>query len=311
MQARVSNMSQLDAKELRLAMRGTDLLTPTLAIIQRANQVNMPVLLVVLPDPSDYADPNGALANAGSEFDSLCGWPTGQYRVSQVDAGRFAARMSAYVNAILGQGLQVEAFEIGNEYDWTCFNGDVPLSGAMSSSDFHASYSSYAEMLKVAAETVRAAYPSCAAPMVLTFGMANTLTWRGQNNGAVDPLQIYALLQNVNGQNYVSSYADAIGQHLYYTDMQTNLAALQGAASALSSPKPIWVTEWGVSTAAYPAGSARYAMFQEFLSLFTSHPELDIAKTFLYAYDDAPYNIYDDGTGQALPDAHILSDYNK
>ncbi|MBI5548590.1 MAG: hypothetical protein HY901_32300 [Deltaproteobacteria bacterium] len=305
MQRRVDQMASVGAMQLRLALRGVGVMSPTLAIIKRANERGMKVLLNVLHEAEDFVDPLGATANGGAEFNALCGWPNGNFRLSAVDLPRYRARLTAYVDAIRAQGLTVDAYEIGNEYDWVCFNGDIPLTGGAPDQSFNATAARYAEILRASYEIIHRP-GDCRPPAVVTFGPANTIHFRPSNS--IDPVRFFTYLRNVNGVDYLARYADVIGEHIYSSEA-TNTADLRAAAQAVPAGKPFWVTEWGVPLSAASTGYPRYAAMKAVLSLMSSLPDVRIENSFLYAFEDAQWGVYDTSRDTPLFEARIFSDY--
>jgi len=43
-----------------------------------------------------------------------------------VNLAKLAQRLRTQLDAVKAANLTIDAFEIGNEDDWICFNGDVP-----------------------------------------------------------------------------------------------------------------------------------------------------------------------------------------
>jgi hypothetical protein len=307
MEARVDQMAQLGIRQLRLGLRGTSLLAETVAIVKRARGHGMGVLLAVVTDAEDFVDPAGALAHAGSAFNAKCGWPSGIYRLTAVDLGRYKARLQSYVSAFAAAGLVIDAYEIGNEYDWVCFNGDLPLSGTITPTDFDATVQAYAGILKASHQVLHDP-ARCANPLVLTFGASNGYFTLGGGSGSVDATAFLARLRSIQGADYLASFADGIAEHLYNND-EHDAAILEAAATVVPAGRPFWITEWGVATSVVATGYPRYAALKQELTRFNSLPALSVENSFLYAFSDGVWEVFDPPTGTPLYEARIFQDY--
>src|SRR5262249_48609254 len=96
-------------------------------VVRQAKQANLKTLVVIMQDASDYDDADTTPENAGPAFEKLCGWPGGSLKLSRINAAKFKNRLRGLFTALKLARLNIEAFEIGNEDDWVCFNGDVPF----------------------------------------------------------------------------------------------------------------------------------------------------------------------------------------
>src|ERR1700680_5087098 len=89
--------------------------------VKLAKQNGLKFLANVLPSGADYDNPKNE--NAGEDFGKRCGWPQGSSKLSQMNLAKFAQRMRTQLDAVKAANLTIDAFEIGNECDWICFNG--------------------------------------------------------------------------------------------------------------------------------------------------------------------------------------------
>jgi hypothetical protein len=304
----VSEIAESGAQAFRTDLRATldGVSMPRLArVIRRANERGMRVLVNVMVDPEDYVDWAGSLgpsAGGGRTFLQLCGWQGGAPRISQIDLERYRQRLVRffeYARATYeSTPLAIEAFEIGNEFDWACFNGDIPLDAFAGTSAMRPFALKYAEMLRISRDVVRTYFPTA---QIITFGMAN-IVWDGRAQSA-DSV-IFPLLKDANGIDAIALYADGIGEHLYTgvygedgsLNPRVDLAEakLRSAKALLgNSFKPFWITEFGykfaVAEGRVPVPSeSRYLAFEAIFSRMTDLTALGIPviAVYLYAWDD-------------------------
>ena len=272
-------------------------------VVRRVKNHNMKMLAVILQSPDDY--PNGwdAAPNRGSQFQSICGWEAGSLPLSTIDLSRFETRIRAQFQAVKNAGLMIDAFEVGNELDWICFNGDVPMGTIATPAQRRAAAVAYAQFLKRAVSVIRepGLYPEA---KILTFGITNAwVTNPSQdqhpNFRFQDSAQFISMLKNLDGVNYLD-LVDAYGVHLY---PDPNIAVSEGRAvlehdvAALGTSKPLWITEWGFPygytntsnnqfVPIYPLsnGSTRAQVINAFLDMLSSTPGVPIGPSFFYAY---------------------------
>jgi hypothetical protein len=293
-------------------------------VIRRANERGMRVLINIMTDPEDYVDWTSSLgptAGGGRTFLELCGWDGGAPRISQVDLGRYRQRLVRFLeyarSTYTSPPLAIEAFEIGNEYDWACFNGDIPLDTFAGTAIMAPFALKYAAMLGVSREVVRTYLPTA---KIITFGMANIA---GDGRAHSADWVIFPLLKNANGIDAIARYADGIGEHLYIgsygadgsLNPRVDLAEgrLHRARALLGdSFKPFWVTELGyhfaVGKGRIPVSSeARYLAFEALLSKMNdlTAQGIPVAAVYIYSWDDdrERYGI------KGRPEASFLQDY--
>src|SRR5271169_539618 len=93
--------------------------------VRLAKQNNLNFLANVLQSSADYDDGYQG-KNSGEDFRKCCGWSQGSAQLSQINLTKLAQRLRTQFDAVKVANLTIDAFEIGNEDDWICFNGDVP-----------------------------------------------------------------------------------------------------------------------------------------------------------------------------------------
>lgn len=104
----------------------------TAYVVKQLNSRGIDVLITILPDASDYSSPSISYSNypnGSVDFEKLCGSPGWKwmYKYSTVDQSLYRQRLTDLLNEINRMGGVVSAFEVGNEADWACFNGDIPV----------------------------------------------------------------------------------------------------------------------------------------------------------------------------------------
>lgn len=283
-----------------------------------SNKENMKVLAVVMPEYyEDFADPLNSLGNADSAsdgpFKKKCGFSMGAPKVSKIDIGLFSSRLENNLRYLKSVGAKVDAFEIGNELDWVCFNGDIQLGTTpIATSLPQQFYVKYGEMLKQSKRLVEMYFPES---KVLSFGAANAGLFGAPDSYVQDPQNMLASLTYLSGVNYLQ-YADAVGIHLYpasssVTDILGAKKTISNYSSVSDANKPIWITEWGFSFSSQISSAARYTALRSFVDLVNSMPEVTISNIFLFTfYLPGDGFSFVDGSGNVESSIRIMKQYN-
>jgi hypothetical protein len=217
-------------------------------------------------DPKDFIDP----------VQSGCQW--GTYPLSKINLAKFQSRVRRYFDALKIAGLSVDAFEIGNELDLYCNDADMPKTSDfaahhwqwfLSSAQVHAFAAGYAPFLETSAGLIREYFPSA---KIITFGMSNPTG----NSAAL--IQALAAFPGKDGKDFdYTSLVDGYGTHIYaaadttldFVTRTTNELTGQSAMLPHGDRKPLWITEWSESAAAFwssktwyyqPTGAGRSAV---------------------------------------------------
>ena len=276
--------------------------------LRMAKRLNLKLLVELMPvvDDFDGVEPE----NGGDEFLKLCGWRSGSRKLSLIDLNKFSARIRLQFAALKAAGVPVEAFEVGNEFDIVCFNGDVPDGHEATQAEFMTAVRAYARYLKTAATAIRAYYPSA---KILTFSLAAVRDSWDKGIGMhhfSNPARMISELRNLDGYNYLdnaSYHVDAYGLHVYPTAgmiAKTTREKVDNTVAILND-KPIWITEWGLKPSLFPdakgetraqAAADFYATLDEYRRTVTFGP------MFYYSY---PTGLID-GRGNPLPDASAM-----
>jgi hypothetical protein len=140
--------------------------------LKQAKQLGLKVLVTLGPNSADF-DKNVTNDNAGDDFCKRCGWPQGSRRYSQINLKLLEVRLRQQFDQLKAAGVDVDAFEIGNEVNWICFNGDVPNGHVASEQEFLSAVRGYAKFLKTTGELIKDRHYFPDAQIVL-FGLVNS-----------------------------------------------------------------------------------------------------------------------------------------
>lgn len=229
-------------------------------MVRQVHARGMKILAVVSHTGSDfehkdYIDPT----------QSGCQW--GTFPLSKIDLAKFEHRVRSYFDALKQVGLSVDAFEIGNELDLYCNDGDMPKTSEfaahhwqwfLTQEQVHQFAAGYAPFLKTFARLIREYFPSA---KIITFGMSNP----SGNSAAL--IQELSHFTDRSGQTFdYTSLVDGYGTHIY-VPADTTANMIQKATEELTSQaatlphveiKPIWITEWNEAAAAFWSSHSWY-----------------------------------------------------
>jgi hypothetical protein len=283
-------------------------------VVRLAKKQNLKVLINVLPVNDDYG-PGTEPTNGGTEFAKLCGWSSGSRKLSLIDMDKFSARFRTQLDALKAAKLAPDAFEIGNEFDWICFNGDVPDGHEASPAEFMTAVRAYAHFLRTAATLIHSPeyFPSA---KIITFGLAHgNDKWDKPSHHIANPGRMVAQLQNLDNFNYLSNasyHVDGYGSHIYPSAdsiAQSTADTLRADVAALGTSRPIWITEWGLDSKRFPnkSGETRAQGMADFHSAIDGFRNVTFGPIFYYAYDGQPGGSgLTDPSGAPLPDAKAV-----
>ena len=282
--------------------------------LRDAKHQGLKLLVILNPVNADF-DFTGKPDNAGGAFLKHCGWAQGSRKLGNINLQKYTQRLHAEFQAMKAAGIEVDAFEIGNELDNMCFNGDVPNGREANEQDVHQIAHAYGAFLKTSALAIRApgGFPRA---QIITFGIQHgSDKWDNPPHHISDPARIIAALHKLDGFDYLDNaqyHVDGYGTHVYAwpNDIQTSiLKVLQGDEAALGREKPFWVTEWGFLNAkAFPTqrGETLSDGMNDFLRIFQSlDRQMPIGPVMFYSYD----NWLADANGQLKPSASTLRSY--
>ncbi len=284
-------------------------------IVRQAKRARLKMLVVVTQDASDYDGTAPMAENAGPAFQRLCGWPGGSLKLSRMNLSKFKNRLRGLLSSLKAAKLDVDAFEIGNEVDWVCFNGDVPFGRAARPNDILIAARGYARVLQAAAEVIRNPrfFPNA---KIITFGMSHAdAGWdNAPPHHLPNPAAFVASLRHLDGVNYLSNaryHVDGYGTHIYPDpdDIKRSTAAtLAKDTEALGSDLPIWITEFGLRKKRFPnrAGENRSQAIRDFFEALAHDSRNSFGPVFYYDYDGPSWGLTD-ARGHLLPEARALA----
>lgn len=283
-------------------------------VVRMAKQAGLKVLVVVTQDASDYDGAAAKAENAGWAFKRRCGWDSGSLELSQINTTKFKARLRGLLSSLKAANLTVDAFEIGNEVDWVCFNGDVPFGRWATARDVDVAARGYARFLEAAAEVIRE--PGFSPDTkIITFGIAHAdMGWDLPPHHLPNPAAFVASLRDLDGVNYLSNaryHVDGYGLHIYPKpgDIKGSVdATLKRDVAALGTDLPFWITEFGWRKGQFPtrSGETRPQAIRDFFAALAEHPQDKFGPAFYYNYDDPEWGVLDDH-GKLLPEAQALA----
>jgi hypothetical protein len=283
-------------------------------VVRMAKQAGLKVLVVVIQDASDYDGAAAKADNAGWLFKRRCGWESGSLKLSQINTTKFKARLHGLLLSLKAANLTVDAFEIGNEVDWVCFNGDVPFGRWANAHDVAVAAHGYARFLEAAAEVIREpGFPSDT--KIITFGIAHAdMGWDLPPHHLPNPASFVASLRNLDGINYLDNaryHVDGYGLHIYpdANDIKGSVAAtLKRDSAALGTDLPFWITEFGWRKGQFPnrRGESRAQAVGDFFAALAEDRQDKFGPVFYYDYNSPDWGLLDDH-GKLLPEAAALA----
>ena len=265
------------------------------------------ILALIVPMDEDFDDPAAAYANQTAEFKAMCG-ATGSYRLSMLNTTRLKNRLRNNLIALKSAGVDMPAFEIGNEIDWVCSNGDLVLNTQIKDADYIFHARAYARFLEASEQVIHEYYPRA---VIVSWGMSQFNSWT-QTSCIPRPGRILNMLKNLDGKNYFA-LIDKIGVHYYPDprDQDSNHEVYSSMAEQLGEPrKPFWVTEWGFTTTFFASSNDRYRAFVQFYDQSLRAPNVVVENLFNYGIDDFElhYNIVDPQF-ELLPESRFFNQY--
>lgn len=231
------------------------------------------------------------------------------HRLSDLDPAAVEAHVAGLLDRMQKAGVSLAGIEIGNEMNWSGYNGDLPVMDkgvvvadlaalpAAEADAFRAGVDRYAQALGRVDALLEARFPNPAKrPALILGGLADVNAAYIEKRGAtyVEPALARRLLGDAGALESVSG----MGVHLYEplraaipaTRRETMMAAdLSGCGAAAFAMLPCWITEYGIAEP--DAGCAlgdedRRALMRPFLSLLAVPANQGrIAAAFYYDWD--------------------------
>lgn len=301
----------------------------TAYVVKQLNSRGIDVLITILPDASDYSSPSTSYSNypnGSVDFEKLCGSPGWKwmYKYSTVDQSLYRQRLTDLLNEINRMGGVVSAFEVGNEADWACFNGDIPVVATnntdkpydLSRTDFlSGTVKGYAYTLKTSYETIKSLHPQA---KVLTFGAANMYLFDPKKPHIHYP-NFLLWLTNIGGVNYLTKYSDATAMHFYPQD--PTLRGIEyyigpALTNVTKYRNRFWITEFGFGKTlpSYSGNSntiesQRLQSYSNFMSVLNNLNQVIVERAYLYSYEPGIWSITEND--KPLESANIFKIYSQ
>jgi hypothetical protein len=233
-------------------------------------------LVQLHPAPADYdaADPRKHLG--------LCGHGGGSLAFSEINIDKYKARLEANLSEMKRLGIDVIAFEVGNELTTACFNADVPVRETTrppTQAEFQRVVHGYARVFVAAAEVALRPefYPTA---HMVTGGLAGTNGGNVYNGRNIpNPGRIIGALRTIPYNNgTVFDLVDGIAVHYYASSntpqsilgIQSGIALTEAAAGGTG--KPYWITEWFAGNREREADNDLYDAFRAFYRAVLAQP---------------------------------------
>lgn len=256
-----------------------DPLGGTFRALDQAKRVGLDVLVTIpLID--------GAVARNGAEPRPRNNRFFAAYGLSQIDLDRYRARLEELLAFTDFNDIPLIGLELGNELNWSGYNGDLPLSaaGAVIKGDtdwragdrarFEAGLDRYRALVDVTRAAL-AQYPSLAKVQLVSAGLADINSAFIRSSGAtyVAPDLVYRAF----AARQIFQQFDIIGIHLYEPLRNAEIdgdrsamidGQLGSCGQAAFASRPCWITEFGAALPqrdCAPADTRRIALMQPLL----------------------------------------------
>src|SRR6516162_3130487 len=237
-------------------------------------------------------------------------WPS--YPLSAADSARFRAVFEPLFGQAETMGITFAALELGNEINWTAFNGDFPIPGegrVFGQADLARDpegrkiadgYHAYLQTLSVLKDIRDHSRLNRATP-ILSAGLSDPGPARPLPGSKTDAVAIAATLQYLRA-NGIDALVDAYAVHTYpwAKTAARRLKQLEEDTLVECRPvaqgKPCWLTEWGLPAGpdACPGDDMhRPVLMRELLADFREFTHDGRLKGLLYfSWDDREYGVY-------------------
>jgi hypothetical protein len=236
-------------------------------------------------------------------------WPS--YPLSAADPVRFRAVFEPLFNQLEDIGIRFAAFELGNEINWTAFNGDFPIPGEgrvfgledltrdPEARKIAAGYRAYLQTLSVLKDIRDNSRINANTP-ILSAGLSDPGPPGPRPGSITDAIAIGPTIQYLRAHG-MDSQVDAYGVHTY-PSARNPLGRLDqlerdtlGECRPSGKGKPCWLTEWGLPADCACPGkdTPRAVLLRELTADFRQFARTGrLAGLMYYAWADNKYGVY-------------------
>jgi hypothetical protein len=251
-------------------------------------------------------------------------WPS--YPLSSADPMRFRVVFEPLFTQLEDLGITFAALELGNEINWTAFNGDFPVpgqgrvfSGEDLANDAEArqitdGYRTYLLVLRVLKDIRDHSQLNRSTP-ILSAGLADLGPAGSRPGLKTDAVALNATIDYLRA-NGLDELVDAYAVHTYpLAEVSSSARRNRLARDTLDEcrsdgeGKPCWLTEWGLPATAtcLENDSRRADLMQELVNAFRPFAHARRLKGLLYyAWADETYEIF--RCGALTEGAHLALD---
>jgi hypothetical protein len=206
---------------------------------------------------------DGSVALAGAEPRAKTKRFFAAYGLSQIDPARFEKRLAGLLDFVTAQKIPLIGLEIGNELNWSGYNGDLPLSesGRVAThrqdlapgiaTRFADGITKYRAVFEIAKNAV-AKRPTLARVQLVSAGLADINADFIQRSGAT--YIVPALVYDDYAAQGLFAFVDAVGVHVYEplraaSRRDDRPALIEAQLGDCGTPafqnRPCWITEFG------------------------------------------------------------------
>lgn len=272
-------------------------------LLKRVQDQGKKIQIVIGQVDEDYTEGTAARVPGTNQWG-------GALPLSKLHLDLYEKRLKNNLTSYKNAGVDIKAFEVGNELDLVGFNGDIPTNRAPTDADYKLFAETYARILERTVSVVKRPefYPN--AKIILG---SPAIDW-SPATGKLDPIKMYAPLQNLNGKNYFA-LVDGVGLHFYPAQSEDGSQSMARGEAYLDtlglSNRPVWVSEWGYANNTFPnsSGADRY---RAFTTLYDRMLRADFKVVFMtnFALDEFSYPFHlVDTNYQKLPEARFFDHY--
>jgi len=271
----------------------------SIALVKMATSLGMSVELNVL---LQYREGSPLRPKSGNFWAS--------HRLSDADPEKFGQVFAAQLKALDDAGVKLAAIELGNEINWTPFNGDFPMPGQGRVFDLAdlsrdpegrsiaASYDRYIELLRVL-KPIRDRSTVNGRTPIVSAGLSDPGPPGPKPGARADAVSIPATFQYLRSKG-LDGLVDFYGVHTYpptaprMTDEARFRQLSVETLTECRPSKPCWLTEWGITDAS-PSCPPNDAIQRQLLHASLQHfipyiREGALKALYYYAWEEEPWD---------------------